>query len=243
MTSGLTGNYVHSCLPTVRPVHAAALTALFILPSLVICRRSKGELQAADSGFTLVRAIVAAAWASFLFGWHVHEKAVLTVTLPLTFLAVASRRLRSLAFYVTTVAHFSLLPLIYTPNEQPAVLSTYLLYTLSHYLLLGRSSTPVSSGRLHSLWPIISVLAQVHLIGLFPLLLANRLLLPYVFPRLEFLPLMLVSVYCAVGLLTAFFVYVWINLSWLLEERLADKEAEAENEYYQVKAAFFKKND
>ncbi len=31
MTSGLTGDYVHACLPTIRPLHTAAMTALFIL--------------------------------------------------------------------------------------------------------------------------------------------------------------------------------------------------------------------
>ncbi len=31
MTGGLTGDYVHVCLPTIRPLHTAAMTALFIL--------------------------------------------------------------------------------------------------------------------------------------------------------------------------------------------------------------------
>lgn len=54
---------------------------------------------------------------------------------------------------------------------------------------------------------------------------------------------MLTSVYCAVGLLAAFFVYVWINLVWFLAEKQAEVEDEAENEFYQAKASFFKKND
>ncbi len=78
---------------------------------------------------------------------------------------------------------------------------------------------------------------------LVPLLLLNRLVLPAVYPRLEFLPLMLTSVYCAVGLLASFLVYVWINTAWLMEERLVHEEQMAEDEYYRVKAEFFKKRD
>ncbi|VDK34295.1 unnamed protein product [Taenia asiatica] len=232
MTSGLTGNYEHLCLPTIRPLHTAVLTVLFML-----------SIQAVDSGFILLRSIVAAAWSSFLFGWHVHEKAVLMTTLPLTFLAVASRRLRGISFYVNTVAHFSLLPLIFTPDEQLIVLSSYLLYTLTQYFLLGRSSNPVTGGRLFTLWPHLTSLARVHLLGLIPLLLASRILLPYAYPHLEFLPLMLTSVYCAVGLLVAFLVYVWINFVWFWVEKQTEVEDEAENEFYQAKASFFKKND
>lgn len=200
-------------------------------------------MQAVDSGFILLRSIVAAAWASFLFGWHVHEKAVLMITLPLTFLAVASRRLRGIAFYVNTVAHFSLLPLIFTPNEQPIVLSSYLLYTLTQYLLLGRSSNPVTGGLLSTLWPELTSLARIHLLGLIPLLAVNRILLPRVYPHLEFLPLMLTSVYCAVGLLVAFLVYIWINFVWFWREKQAEVEDEGENQFYQAKESFFKKND
>nr|CDS28307.1 dolichyl pyrophosphate Glc1Man9GlcNAc2 [Hymenolepis microstoma] len=240
MTSGLTGNYHHLCLPTIRPIYTAFLTATYIIPGLVICTGQKNSIK---SGFILVRAIVSAAWASFLFGWHVHEKAVLVITLPLTLLAVVSRRLRGLCFYVSTIAHFSLLPLIFTPNEQPVILSFYLLYTLVQYLLLGRSSIPVSNGFLAKYWHHFTVLGKIHLLGLIPLLLLTRIALPLLYPRLEFLPLMMVSVYCAVGLTVSFFIYTWINFSWMREEKLAKLQEEMEDAVYDAKASFFKKND
>uniref|UniRef100_A0A0X3NGD0 Alpha-1,3-glucosyltransferase n=1 Tax=Schistocephalus solidus TaxID=70667 RepID=A0A0X3NGD0_SCHSO len=117
MTSGLTGDYVHACLPTIRPLHTAIITLIFVLPSLLICKRCSNPSDADNPqvlGCILLRAVAAAAWAAFLFSWHVHEKAILMVTLPLLLLAVVSRKLRGLAFYVTTLAHFSLLPLIFT---------------------------------------------------------------------------------------------------------------------------------
>ncbi|VDN30404.1 unnamed protein product [Dibothriocephalus latus] len=131
MTSGLTGDYVHACLPTIRPLHTAVLTLFFVLPSLLICKRCTNPTDEENPqvlGCILLRAVVAAAWAAFLFSWHVHEKAILTVTLPLLLLAVVSRKIRGLAFYVTTLAHFSLLPLIFTPagkfKQAPALFDT-----------------------------------------------------------------------------------------------------------------------
>ncbi|VDO06583.1 unnamed protein product [Rodentolepis nana] len=240
MTSGLTGNYQHLCLPTIRPIHTAFLTVAYIMPGLAICTVRNTSIK---SGFTLILSIVSAAWASFLFGWHVHEKAVLVITLPLTLLAIVSRRLRGLCFYVTTIAHFSLLPLIFTSNEQPVILSFFLLYTLVQYLLLGRSSTPVSKGFLAKYWPHLTVLGKMHLLGLIPLLFITRIALPLFYPRLEFLPLMMVSVYCAVGLIVSFFIYTWINFSWMWDEKVAKLEEEIENADYNAKASFFKKND
>ncbi|KAM7539550.1 hypothetical protein Aperf_G00000042565 [Anoplocephala perfoliata] len=241
MTSGLTGNYRHLCLPTIRPLHTAMLTIASIIPSLVICTSRK--VFPMDSGFILLRSIISAAWASFLFGWHIHEKAVLVITLPLTLLAAVSRRIRGLSFYVTSIAHFSLLPLIFTLDEQPVVLSSYMLYTLVQYLYLGRSSTPVKRGLLAKYWPLLTNLGGIHLLGLIPLFLTTRILLPLLYPRLEFLPLMLTSVYCAVGLLVAFFIYTWINFSWMWDEKLAREEEEMEDVYYREQLSFLKKND
>ncbi|KAM3172358.1 hypothetical protein ACTXT7_014705 [Hymenolepis weldensis] len=241
MTSGLTGNYQHLCLPTIRPIHTALLTFAHIIPSLVICTGRKTSSM--ESGFVLVRSIVSAAWASFLFGWHVHEKAVLVITLPLLLLSVVSRRLRGLCFYVSTIAHFSLLPLIFTPNEQPVVLSFYLLYTLVQYILLGRSSIPVKDGFLAKYWRHLTILGRIHLFSLIPLLFVTRIALPLLYPRFEFLPLMMTSIYCAVGLLVSFFIYTWINFSWIWNERLAEEEEKMEDAYYEAKASFFKKNN
>ena len=47
-------------------------------PAIVILLRQPNQPR------VFVRAIVLCAFASFLFGWHVHEKAILIIITPLT---------------------------------------------------------------------------------------------------------------------------------------------------------------
>ncbi|VDN44512.1 unnamed protein product [Dibothriocephalus latus] len=98
--------------------------------------------------------------------------------------------------------------------EQPVVLSAYLAFTAAQYSLPGRMSPLVYTGLLGRCWPLLSSLASLHLLGLLPLLVAVRLFLPLRYPTYQFLPLMLTSVYTAVGLFGAFLVYIYVNLQW-----------------------------
>ncbi|KAA3675351.1 alpha-1,3-glucosyltransferase, partial [Paragonimus westermani] len=148
MTGGLVGQVKHIALPNVRPLHTAILTFTFMLPSLIRCALKSSafvSLQAPARYTEYLTALVGAAWSSFLFGWHVHEKAVLMILLPLNLLAIAVPKYSSLAFYVTTLGHFSLIPLIPTLAETPAVVSMFLAFTSLHWLILFRfqpTSTP-----------------------------------------------------------------------------------------------------
>ncbi|KRX43817.1 putative dolichyl pyrophosphate Glc1Man9GlcNAc2 alpha-1,3-glucosyltransferase, partial [Trichinella murrelli] len=54
---------------------------------------------------------------AFLFGWHVHEKAVLTVIIPLTMLAVRDGRYAKIFFLFSVFGHYSLFPLLFRPFE------------------------------------------------------------------------------------------------------------------------------
>ncbi|KAF5394567.1 Alpha-1 3-glucosyltransferase [Paragonimus heterotremus] len=88
MTGGLVGQINHVVLPNIRPLHTVTLTLSFMLPSLIRCAVKSsafGSLQASTRYTEYLTALVGAAWSSFLFGWHVHEKAVLMVLLPLKY--------------------------------------------------------------------------------------------------------------------------------------------------------------
>ncbi|KAF8561102.1 hypothetical protein P879_06857 [Paragonimus westermani] len=91
MTGGLVGQIKHVALPNVRPLLTAILTFSFMLPSLIRCAVKSSafaSLQAPARYTEYLTALVGAAWSSFLFGWHVHEKAVLMILLPLKYASV-----------------------------------------------------------------------------------------------------------------------------------------------------------
>ncbi|TPP57950.1 Alpha-1 3-glucosyltransferase [Fasciola gigantica] len=117
MTGGLVGEIQHSILPSVRPLHTAMLTFIGMCPTLIQCARARNgsEKEIVSSNYVqFLTGLTGAAWSSFLFGWHVHEKAVLMILLPLNLLATVALKYRFIAFYVTTLGHYSLIPLIHT---------------------------------------------------------------------------------------------------------------------------------
>ncbi|XP_065836277.1 dolichyl pyrophosphate Glc1Man9GlcNAc2 alpha-1,3-glucosyltransferase-like isoform X5 [Oscarella lobularis] len=78
-TGGLVGDVEHVVLPSVPPIAALLLTTVSILPGLVASWRRPGNFR------LFLRGLVACAYGSFLFGWHVHEKAILLVIVPLRY--------------------------------------------------------------------------------------------------------------------------------------------------------------
>ena len=97
MTSGLVGEMAFKVLPKVAPWVTVAVTALAMLvsavwgwamidavplpspqPSLV-----RVWFRAKSSSLDFLKVLVLCAYSSFLFGWHVHEKAILLITIPM----------------------------------------------------------------------------------------------------------------------------------------------------------------
>ncbi|KAF6739984.1 putative dolichyl pyrophosphate Glc1Man9GlcNAc2 alpha-1,3-glucosyltransferase [Oryzias melastigma] len=111
MTGGLVQEFQHSVLPSVSPSVTLVCTLLSILPALAsIWRRPRGA-----RGF--LRCLLLCALGSFMFGWHVHEKAILIAILPLSILAVESREDAGIFLLLSTTGHYSLFPLLFTPAE------------------------------------------------------------------------------------------------------------------------------
>ncbi|KAL9973940.1 hypothetical protein ACROYT_G020462 [Oculina patagonica] len=78
MTGGLVGQTEHLILPAVPPIVTMILTLLSVLPALL-------HVWFRPSGITgFLRCLILCAFGSFLFGWHVHEKAILMVIIPLS---------------------------------------------------------------------------------------------------------------------------------------------------------------
>ncbi|KAM9348431.1 dolichyl pyrophosphate Glc1Man9GlcNAc2 alpha-1,3-glucosyltransferase [Symphorus nematophorus] len=204
MTGGLVQEFQHSVLPSVSPSVTLVCTLLSILPALAsIWRRPRGS-----RGF--LRCLLLCALGSFMFGWHVHEKAVLIVILPLSILAVESREDAGIFLLLTTTGHYSLFPLIYTPAEFPIKVVLMLMFVVYSFTALRK----LHSGQGSLLHP----LEVVYLLGLVVVAIACEIVFP-LSPwqqKLPFLPLLATSVYCAVGVSYSF---LRLYVSLLREEK------------------------
>ncbi|XP_061431859.1 probable dolichyl pyrophosphate Glc1Man9GlcNAc2 alpha-1,3-glucosyltransferase [Lethenteron reissneri] len=196
MTGGLVREAEHAVLPSVPPGATVACTLLATLPALwALWSRPCGPRH-------FVRCATLCALAAFLFGWHVHEKAILIAILPLTLLAVESREDAETFLILATTGHLSLFPLIFTLPELPIKIGLMLMYTIFSFSTLR---SLVCGARERLLGPC----AAGYLAGLATL----ALLVEVAFPlspwrsALPFLPLLATSCYCAVGVALA-----WLRL-------------------------------
>ncbi|RMX62469.1 hypothetical protein KXD40_002759 [Peronospora effusa] len=200
MSGGLVQEASFAVLPTVSPLVCAALTFAMMTPVL------QSIWKYPDSSL-FTSALAYCMLCSFLLGYHVHEKAILQVTLPMALMAADSVASMRLYRFASGVATISLFPLLFTPAEQGskvllgtchAVLSEVVLVPLLKQSLKERHIKITAVG--------MSFFERIFLAGL-----ASLALLAAVFPyvprigaRYPFLPLMLISVSCAIGN-----IYVW----------------------------------
>ncbi|XP_061904805.1 probable dolichyl pyrophosphate Glc1Man9GlcNAc2 alpha-1,3-glucosyltransferase [Entelurus aequoreus] len=191
MTGGLVQEFQHSVLPSVTPSVTLVCTLLSILPAVAsIWRRPRGA-----RGF--LRCLLLCALGSFMFGWHVHEKAILMAILPLSLLAVESREDAGIFLVLTTTGHYSLFPLLFTPAELPIKFALMLMFTIFSFAALGR---------LHSQQSLLRPVEVVYLSGLVAVGVTCELIFP-LSPwqqKLPFLPLLVTSVYTSLGVCYSF---------------------------------------
>ncbi|PIK39970.1 putative dolichyl pyrophosphate Glc1Man9GlcNAc2 alpha-1,3-glucosyltransferase [Apostichopus japonicus] len=203
MTGGLVQEFEHSFLPTVPPLVTFLLTAVTMLPALFrIWRHHDGW-----RGF--VRCIVLCAYSSFLFGWHVHEKAILIIILPLSLLAVTSVDDARVYLLLSTVGHYSLFPLLFTRPETPIKVCLFCAFTVFSFLALQQIHRVEDKHPRPALGlPLLSVFESLYLWLLVALFLYTDGVHPLLglSAQLPFLPLLVTSVYCALGV-----TYSWIK--------------------------------
>ncbi|XP_073404746.1 dolichyl pyrophosphate Glc1Man9GlcNAc2 alpha-1,3-glucosyltransferase isoform X1 [Dendrobates tinctorius] len=195
MTRGLVQEFEHSVLPSITPLTTLILTLISILPS-VLCLwfRPQGPQS-------FLRCLILCALSSFMFGWHVHEKAILLAILPFSLLAVSSAKDAGMYLILTTVGHFSLFPLLFTLQEMPIKLLLMAIFTVFSFSSLKALFRKEGN--------LLSRLEALYVCGLLPLELLCEIIYPLT-PwqrRLPFIPLLLISMYCALGI-----TYSWIRL-------------------------------
>ncbi|KAL6098227.1 alg8 [Pungitius sinensis] len=198
MTGGLVQEFNHAVLPSVTPSVTLVCSLLSILPALLSLWGGPWGPRGPWGPPAFLRVLLICSLGSFLFGWHVHEKAVLLAILPLSILAVQNREDAGTFLVLTTTGHYSLFPLIFTPAEFPIKVLLMLMFTIYSFTALRK----LHSGQGRLLCPLESA----YLLGL----IAVAITCEVVFPlspwqqRLPFLPLLVTSVYCSVGVCHSF---------------------------------------
>ncbi|XP_012791189.2 probable dolichyl pyrophosphate Glc1Man9GlcNAc2 alpha-1,3-glucosyltransferase isoform X1 [Sorex araneus] len=195
MTGGVVQQLEHTVIPSVTPLATLVCTLAAILPS-IFCLWFKPQ---GPRGF--LRCLILCALSSFMFGWHVHEKAILLAILPMSLLSVGSAGDASIFLILTITGHFSLFPLLFTAPELPIkilLMLVFTIYSISSLKTLFRKEKPLFN------W-----METVYLLGLGPLEVFCEFVFPFTSWKLRwpFLPLLLTSVYCAVGV-----TYSWLRL-------------------------------
>ncbi|KAJ8275839.1 hypothetical protein COCON_G00075910 [Conger conger] len=211
MTGGLVQEFQHSVLPSVSPSATLVCTVISILPAVF----SAWFRPSGVRGF--LRCVIICALGSFMFGWHVHEKAVLMAILPLSLMAVERKEDARIFLILATTGHFSLFPLFFTAPELPIKVLLMLLFSLYSFTSLKMLFRHEGS--------LLSVPEAVYLTGLIPL----EVFCEFVYPwttwqqTLPFIPLLVTSVYCALGVSYSF---IMLNVLLLRTENTGKNKSQ-----------------
>ena len=157
-----------------------------------------------------IGAVTLCGYASFLFGWHVHEKAILTILIPFSLLALKDRRHLAAFRPLAVAGHVSLFPLLFGAAEFP-VKTAYTVFWLILFLLAFDRLAPVPPQ------PRVFLLDRFSLLYItvsIPLVMYCSLLHELVFGKVyEFIPLMFMSSYSAVGVVASWVGYSVVYFS------------------------------
>ncbi|CAN8318489.1 unnamed protein product [Cochlearia groenlandica] len=203
-TGGLVGDSSpFAVLPQITPLTTFAMVLLAVTPCLIKAWRKPQPALVA-------RWIAYAYTCGFLFGWHVHEKASLHFTIPLAIIAVHSVEDAKHYFLVSIVSCYSLFPLLHEPQEYLIKVQLLLLHSMVMWLGFtaqhaDEKSLKKETGDIKSKFEI-GCFEKSYLMGLVIVEMVSQFLHPYLLgDKFPFMPLMLISTYCAVGI-----VYSWI---------------------------------
>ncbi|KAI9025789.1 glucosyltransferase [Phycomyces nitens] len=192
MTRGYVGDTQFAVLPPVQAIHTMIITLIAQLVVLQVLWRK-------PTFDTFLSSLTLCGFASYLFGWHVHEKAIMIVLVPLSLMAANSKTHLRIFIILSSAGIFSLFPLLFEPAETPIKVSITLLWFITVIPGLGRClSRPLKS--------ILTIPETYYILGFIGVQLYTDIGHSLIFgsETLQFLPLMLTSVYCAVGI-----IYGW----------------------------------
>lgn len=191
VTRGLVGDTSFAVLPNITAQHCFGLTLAFQMIALT-------KLWLKPSWEAFVGAVTLCGYASFLFGWHVHEKAILLVLIPFSLLAVRDRSHLASFRPLAVAGHVSLFPLLFTAAEFPIKVG----YTVSWLIIFLYAFDQLAPAPARRRVFLLDRFALLYIVISVPLMVYCSLAHGIIFgDRYEFLPLMFISTYSAVGVL------------------------------------------
>ncbi|KAG1140253.1 hypothetical protein G6F37_009459 [Rhizopus arrhizus] len=201
MTRGYVGDTQFAVLPTVEAIHTLIIT---VISQLIVLQK----LWRKPTFNSFLSSLILCAFASYLFGWHVHEKAIMIILIPYGLMA-ADSKLNLRAFVILSAAGiFSLYPLLFHPAETPIKIT----FTLLWFLIVIPSLSYIHQTPLKDL---LLRIERYYLYGFLLLQLYTSVVHDTIFDagQLQFLPLMMTSLYCSAGI-----IYGWglIMFNYLL---------------------------
>lgn len=192
-TGGLVQEFEHVVLPSINPAVTFLAVAVLMLPCCIKMLTVK-----TDSPRGFMKPLIICAATSFMFGWHVHEKAILMVLIPLQVLTYHNPSEAGSSLFVSIFGLYSLTPLLFTSElilVKLSLLSMYLAFNVLAFRKIYNFKLLHIHERLYSVGIVLLPLYE-HLI---------QYALKFD-EKLPFLPLMITSVYCSIGM-----SYFWIK--------------------------------
>ncbi|VVT48835.1 uncharacterized protein SAPINGB_P001975 [Magnusiomyces paraingens] len=199
-TRGIVGDVNFSVLPEITPKLTFYLTLFYMILTLI-------PLFLWPTRHRFLASVALCGYASFLFGWHVHEKAILLVIFPLSFVALRDSRILSTFVPLTVAGYISLFPLIFTSGE--SLLKTG--YTFVWFVMFHLSfKNLVQTRKVQRHIFLLDRAVLIYMVGFVPLMLSGFVLERVFSGKFEFAYLMSISVYCSIGVIGS-----WASFSWL----------------------------
>ncbi|XWS52340.1 hypothetical protein CRYUN_Cryun11dG0059500 [Craigia yunnanensis] len=220
-TGGLVGDASQfAILPKITPMTTFIMVLLALSPCLFKTWRDPRPRL-------IARSVAYSYTCGFLFGWHVHEKASLHFVIPLAVVAVESLEDAKHYFLLSIVSCYSLFPLLYEAQEYLIKVFLLLLHSIlmwfcfsaqytknvamkaalqadkkaTQFDLKRSSRTAAEKGGF-----VLGWVAKSYLFGILVVEIWGQVLHPHLLgDKFPFVPLMLISIYCALGIL-----YSWI---------------------------------
>ncbi len=136
-----------------------------------------------------------------------HEKAILLVLIPFSLIALKDRRHVSAFRPLAVSGHVSLFPLLFTPAEFP-IKTVYTIFWLVLFLMVFDRLAPASQRPRFFLFDRITI---IYITVSIPLIVYCSLLHQVIFGKgYEFLPLMFMSAYSALGVVVSWVGFMFV---------------------------------